>query len=156
VQEPHTLDASLKQRLRWVRGHLGVVIRHERELAARALRGDLRALDLALYLAVPTRLLTRLAVTGALAISLLRLPGRLPLGIVLAAFAGEWLIPLVIGVRERLMPLTPAGLRLALRHSVLALLWFPIGFWALVTASKREWAPTPRAGEEVPHVIAAR
>lgn len=156
VQEPQTFDASLKQRLRWVRGHVGVLIRHERKLIGRALRGDLRAADVALYLAVPTRLLTRLAVSGSMVLALLRLPGRLPLMLVVPAFAGEWFLPAAIAVRERLIPLTPAGIAVAVRHSVLGLLWFPIGFWAIVTASKKEWAPTPRAGSEVTHVVSTR
>jgi hypothetical protein len=42
-------------------------------------------------------------------------------------------------------------LELALRHSLLSMLWFPIGAWALFTARVQAWAPTRRNDREVPH-----
>lgn len=148
VGEPRELSASMRQRLRWVRGHLGVLRWHWPRLAGRALRGDLRALDMALYILVPTRMLTRVGTTGALLFTFLRVPFALPLAVTGLAVLGEWGIPAYIGWRERLVALNAASVSLALRHSVLSLLWFPIGFWALITARVRAWDPTPRRRHE--------
>ena len=147
VDEPHSLVPSLHQRLRWVRGHLGVIRYCWPGLALRALRGDPRALDIALYILVPTRILTRLAVSGTFVVSLLRARFAPPLPLVALAMAGEWLLPLLVALRERLVPLSPRGVTIAVRHALLSMLWFPIGLWALVTAGSRAWHEMPRAGE---------
>ncbi|MGH2394392.1 MAG: hypothetical protein ACRDGH_13045, partial [Candidatus Limnocylindria bacterium] len=136
--------ASVRQRLRWVRGHLSVLRHDWPKLVRHALRGDARALDMALYMLVPTRLLTRTAVTGSAAVAIIRVPGALPAPLLGVALAGEWVLPAVIAVRERLVPLNRSGVNLAVRHGVLSLLWFPIGLWGLVTASVHAWDGSPR------------
>ena len=145
IDEPHSLESSLHQRLRWVRGHFGVVRNEWPGLARRAIRGDLRALDMAIYLLVPTRIITRLGVTMTAAVSLVRPSLTVPRAIIVPALAGEWALPAAIAARQRLVPLSIGGLSMALRHTFLALLWFPIGLWGLVTANVRVWDRTPRA-----------
>jgi hypothetical protein len=62
-------------------------------------------------------------------------------------------VPAWIGWRERLVRLSSGSLELALRHSVLSLLWFPIGIWAMATARLRSWHAMPRIPiEEAKHV----
>jgi GT2 family glycosyltransferase len=150
VGEARDLRASLRQRLRWARGHLLVVARLWPGLAGRAVRGDVRALDLAIYLIAPTRMLTRLGASLAAAHWLLRLPGGPPAAVVLPVALAEWAVPAFIGLRERLVGLNRRGLELAFRHGVLSLLWFPIGLWALATARVQTWAPAGRNAREVP------
>lgn len=142
--EPRDLRTSVTQRSRWVRGHIGVVKGRWLPLVQTALRGNAHARDLAIYLVLPTRLLTRMGVTAAAALSLASAPFALPGLLVWPAFAGEWLIPAWIGWRERLFRLSSGSLSLVFRHSLLSLLWFPIGAWAMITARARAWAPTPR------------
>jgi hypothetical protein len=113
-------------------------------LFRRAIRGDRRAIDMAIYLVVPTRLLTRLAVTLATVFAMVSAPFALPGALVAAALAGEWLIPAYIGWKERLVKLSTGSLNVAVRHSMLSLLWFPIGIYALATARIRHWAPSAR------------
>lgn len=148
VGEPRELTTSMRQRLRWVRGHLGVLRWHWPRLAARALRGDFRALDMALYILVPTRMLTRVGTSGALLFAIFRMPFALPFAFTGIAVAAEWGVPAFIGWRERLVALNATSVSLAARHSVLSLLWFPIGFWALVTARVRAWDASPRTRPE--------
>jgi cellulose synthase/poly-beta-1,6-N-acetylglucosamine synthase-like glycosyltransferase len=148
VDEPHELRQSMRQRLRWVRGHIGVVRHGCPRLLRRALRGDFRALDLAVYLLMPSRIITRTGATGSLLLALLRVPFALPLPFASLAFAGEWLLPLCIALRERLIPLSPAGISVAARHTLLSLLWFPIGIWALVTSRRWDWPEATRAANE--------
>lgn len=145
VEEPDSLGGSLRQRLRWVRGHLGVVRFTWPALVRRAVRGDVRALDMAVYLVVPTRVITRVGVTTALALSLSRSSAGLPLGLAGAAFAGEWLVPLWVVLRDRVVPFSHDGIRAAAGHGLLSLLWFPLGAWALATARMRAWDRTPRS-----------
>ena len=156
VGEPHELADSLRQRSRWARGHLGVVRHLWPRVARQALRGDMGALDTAIFLLVPTRVLTRTAVTGAFVLSAARLPGALPLAPVGLALAGEWLLPAVIAVRARLLPLSIAGAQLALRHGILSLLWFPVGVWALITAADRRWDESARSKNGTADAIEAR
>ena len=54
--------------------------------------------------------------------------------------------PTVIALRERLVPANMRGVNLAMRHSVLNLLWFPIGLWGLISARAVVWDPVPRTG----------
>lgn len=145
--ETRDLGASVRQRSRWVRGHIRVILHCWPALAVRALRGNANAADLAIYLLVPTRLLTRLGVTVAAGLAFFSGPAALPGALVGAALAGEWALPAWIGFREHLVRLSSGSLSLALRHSLLSLLWFPIGAWAVVTAGWRSWDPTPRAIE---------
>jgi len=145
--EPRSLRDSFQQRSRWVRGHIGVVKGRWLSLVSAALRGDRRAADLALYLVVPTRMLTRLGVSTAAAFGLFWPALRLPTPLIWAALAGEWLVPAVIGWRERVFRLSTGSLNLALRHTALGLLWFPIGIWAMGTARLRAWHAMPRALE---------
>ncbi len=144
LQEPHGLRPLVRQRARWARGHFGVARQVVPPLLARALRGDLRAADLALYLVLPTRVLTRTAVTLALFSTLVGAPWRLPLRAALAGMAGEWLVPAGLAAHARLVPLNLQGLRLAARLGVIGLLWFPIGVWAAVTSRNSSWDHTPR------------
>lgn len=144
IGETHDLAASLRQRLRWVRGHLGVLRHRWPALARQAARGDMGAFDLALYMVVPTRVITRTSVTGSFLLSIVRAPFALPLAPLLVAVAGEWVLPAVVAHREKLVPLTKDGIALAFRHGLLGLLWFPIGAWALVTAKLNVWEEMPR------------
>lgn len=144
VGEPHQLKASVRQRLRWVRGHVGVMRHRWPAMAGRGLMGDWRALDMALYMLVPTRVLTRTAVSFSFLVSIIRSPVALPLAPVTLALSGEWLLPLLIGVREKLLPFSREGLMLGLRQGFLSLLWFPIGIWALLTAQLHVWEEAPR------------
>lgn len=150
VGEPRDLGASVRQRLRWVRGHLLVLFALWPALARRAVAGDWQALDLAAYLVAPTRMLTRLGVTLAAAHSVLRVGGALPAWMTLPVAVAEWGIPAMIAWRERLLPFSRRGLELAFRHSLLSMLWFPIGAWALLTARVQAWTPTERVEKEVP------
>jgi GT2 family glycosyltransferase len=151
VGEARDLRTSVRQRLRWVRGHLLVVLALWPALARRALAGDRQALDLAAYLIAPTRMLTRLGATVAALHSVAGIAGALPAALTLPVAAAEWGIPAAIAWRERLLPFSRRGLELALRHSLLSMLWFPIGAWALFTARVQAWAPTRRNDREVPH-----
>jgi len=153
VGEPRLLGDSVKQRLRWVRGHLGVLRYRWPALARRALQGDARAADLAIYMAVPTRLLTRTGVTAAAILGLAGAPYTVPGLLLMPALAGEYAVPAWIAQRERLVRLNKPGFELAIRHGVLSLMWFPIGLWALVTARLTVWEPANRAVvEEKPNV----
>ena len=155
VGEPRELADSLRQRSRWARGHLGVVWHLWPRVARQALRGDIGALDTAIFLLVPTRVLTRTAVTGAFILSAARVPGSLPLALVGVALAGEWVLPLVIAIRARLLPLSLGGAELAVRHGMLSLLWFPVGLWALLTAAERRWDESSRTTAGKPDAIKA-
>lgn len=144
IGEPREFKSSVRQRTRWVRGHLNVVRMRWPALAWRAAKGDRRALDMALYMVMPTRLLTRTGVTGALGLTLLRAPFALPWFVVVPAVFGEWAVPAFIAWRERLVGANRTGIELAVRHGVLSLMWFPIGLWALVTARVNVWESMPR------------
>lgn len=150
VEEAHNLKASLSQRLRWARGHLTVIGDSWPSLIRQAARGDARAFDMALYLVIPTRVLTRTAVTISLLWGVLRIPGGLPGAglrvLVVLASMGEWLLPVVLALRDGLVPANGRGLSLAFRHGVLNLLWFPIGLWGLVSARAVTWDAMPRTG----------
>lgn len=146
--EPRDLRTSVTQRSRWVRGHIGVVKGRWLPLVRAALRGNPNARDLAIYLVVPTRMLTRLGVTIAAVFALVSAPFAVSAWLVWPAMAGEWVIPAVIAWRERLIRLSTGSLGLALRFSLLSLLWFPIGAWAMITARVRAWTPTPRSQPE--------
>ncbi len=148
LQEPGRLRPLVRQRTRWARGHFGVIRYAWIPLARQAARGDVRAFDLALYLLVPTRLLTRTAVTLSFASACVRAPWRISLAWTGLGFVGEWGVTFVIAVRERLVPRNRHGIVLAARHSVLGMLWFPIGAWALLTSWRTGWAPTPRNAAE--------
>ena len=142
--EARSLQASMTQRSRWVRGHIHVVMGRWGSLVRAAFLGDRRALDLAIYMIVPTRLLTRVGVTGGAILGLVFPMFRMPGWLVWPALAGEWLAPAYIGWREHLVRLSSGSLSLALRHSLLSLLWFPIGIWAVGTARLRAWHAMPR------------
>lgn len=146
--EPRDLRTSVTQRSRWVRGHIGVVKGRWLPLARTALRGDRHALDLAIYLVLPTRMLTRLGVTLAAAFAVLSAPFAVPGWLILPALAGEWVVPSWIAWKERLLRLSSGSFSLALRYALLSLLWFPIGAWAMITARVRAWTPTPRTETE--------
>ena len=146
--EPRELKASIHQRSRWVRGHIHVVMGRWLPLVRRAATGDLRALDLAVYLVVPTRLLTRMGVTTTAVLGLVWPAFGLPGPIVWAAMLGEWVAPAYIGWKERLVHLSSGSLSLAARHSILNLLWFPIGIWAMSTARLKAWHAMPRILEQ--------
>ncbi|MFN0094581.1 MAG: glycosyltransferase [Dehalococcoidia bacterium] len=147
VEEPHRLHAAVRQRTRWARGHFRVIRLTIGGLLARAARGDPRAADLAIYLLVPTRLVTRAGVAGAALLSLLRLPFALPGWLAVAGLASEWVVPGAVGLQSGLVPLRRAALRLILRDVVLSVAWFPIAVWALLTANVRDWRPMPRHEE---------
>jgi cellulose synthase/poly-beta-1,6-N-acetylglucosamine synthase-like glycosyltransferase len=152
--EPRSLKDSFQQRSRWVRGHIGVVKGRWLPLVVAGLRGNPRAADLALYLIVPTRMLTRLGVTLAALLGLFWPVLRLPTLLIWTALAGEWLVPAVIGWRERVFRLSTGSLNLAARHTLLGLLWFPIGVWAMGTARLRAWHAMPRALESEAESVA--
>ena len=155
VEEPHRLGPSVQQRTRWARGHLRVIVHGWPRMFVRGLRGDLRAFDMALYLISPTRMLTRLAVSFSFVLTLFRLPFALPLTPVALALSGEWLLPLYVAVRDRMLPMSVPGLMLAGRQATLNLLWFPIGLWALVTPKSRTWSEMPRSTPREPDATEA-
>jgi hypothetical protein len=146
--DPRDIKTSVQQRSRWVRGHIGVVKGRWWPLAKSAARGSADARDLAIYLILPTRLLTRMGVTCAALFSLTSAPFALPALLIWPAMVGEWAIPAWIAWKERLLQLSTGSLSLAFRHTLLSLLWFPIGAWAMITARVRAWAPTPRNVEQ--------
>lgn len=74
---------------------------------------------------------------------------------VCVALAGEWVLPAVIAVRARLLPLSIGGAQLAVRHGILSLLWFPVGVWAVITAAERRWDESSRTSAGTPDVIEA-
>lgn len=151
--EPRSLRDSFQQRSRWVRGHIGVIKGRWMPLAVAGLRGNPKAADLAIYLLAPTRMLTRVGVATVAILGLASPAVRLPSVLVWAALAGEWLVPAVIGWRERVFRLSTVSLNLAARHTLLGLLWFPIGAWAMATARLRAWQAMPRMLEsEANHV----
>ncbi len=156
VGEPNELADSLRQRSRWARGHVGVVWHLWPQVARQALRGDLGALDTAIFLVVPTRVLTRTAVSGAFVLRAAGMRGALPFGPLGVALAGEWLLPGVIAARARLLPMNVAGAQLAIRHGLLSLLWFPVGLWALFTSRERRWDESSRSSNGKPDAIEAR
>ncbi len=149
--EAHSLQASMNQRSRWVRGHIHVVMGRWVPLVHRGLVGDWRAFDLALYMIVPTRLLTRVGVTGSALLGVFVPALRLPGLVVWLALAGEWIAPAYIGWRERLVRLSSGSLSVAMSHSLLSLLWFPIGIWAMGTARLRAWHAMPRIIDRETH-----
>lgn len=155
VEEAHHLRPSVQQRARWARGHLLIVLHEWPAVFRRALSGDLRALDIAFYLIAPTRMLTRVAVSLSFMLSILGAPFALPLTAVTAALAGEWILPLYVSLRDGLLPANVGGLKLAVRHTILNLLWFPIGFWALLTTRSRTWDAMPRTKDEDSNAIEA-
>lgn len=155
VQEPWRMAGLFRQRTRWARGHMHVIATLWPALARRALRGDPRAADLAIYLLVPTRVITRAAVTASWLLRLLHAPSRLPAAAVRAGLAAEWLVPAAVAVNARLVPLNVQGVVLSVRLAVIGLMWFPIGAWALVTSQRRAWDSTPRAPQEAPDVPVA-
>jgi cellulose synthase/poly-beta-1,6-N-acetylglucosamine synthase-like glycosyltransferase len=144
VEEPAALGPSINQRSRWVRGHMGTVGRTWPALALRGLRGDLRAADLALFLVVPTRVLTRTAVGAGLVLRVLAPASSIPATPMLIAAAGETLIPLIVCTKAGILTFNRQGARLALEHGLLGFLWFPIGLWSLVTARRVSWGAIPR------------
>ena len=107
---------------------------------------------MAVYMVMPTRVITRVGVSAALVLSLFRTSIGLPLALVSAAFAGEWLVPLWVLFRDRVVPLNHDGVRAAAGHGLLSLLWFPLGVWALVTARMRAWDRTPRTSSRAADV----
>ena len=157
VGEPHQFKASVSQRSRWARGHLRVLLHEWPGLVAQGFRGDPRAFDMAVYLAAPTRLLTRTMVTASFCASALQLSFALPFGLVAVVFGGEWLVPAYVSLREHILPANRHGLALAVRHGILSLLWFPIGLWAAVTPWSKSWhvMPRPAAEEETANAAAA-
>ncbi|MBI5947068.1 MAG: glycosyltransferase [Chloroflexi bacterium] len=145
VEEPEQFSSSMKQRLRWVRGHLGVVRFTWPALARRAATGDARAFDMAVYLLTPTRLITRVGVSGMAAATVLRAPFAFPVWVVGPSVALEWVLPFGVLVRERVVEPSLEGARTTLTHALLSLCWFPLGVAALFTARVKAWDLTPRA-----------
>ena len=144
VEEPAALSASLNQRSRWVRGHMGTLLRTWPQLMLRAMRGDMRAFDLAVFMIAPTRVLTRAAVAVALLIRLLLPATSVPLVPIARATAAELFIPIGICAKTGILRLDRRGLGIALEHVLLGFLWFPIGAWSIVTARRVAWSPVPR------------
>lgn len=145
VEEPERFASSMKQRLRWVRGHLGVVWFTWPALARRAAGGDVRAFDMAIYLLTPTRLITRVGVSGMAAATVFRAPFAFPVWVVAPSVALEWVLPFGVLVRERVVEPSLEGARTTLTHALLSLCWFPLGVAALFTARVKAWDRTPRA-----------
>jgi cellulose synthase/poly-beta-1,6-N-acetylglucosamine synthase-like glycosyltransferase len=144
LQEPEGMAALVSQRTRWARGHFGVIRSTWPALARRALHGDFKAADFALYLLVPTRTITRLGVSLGLALAVSPGGFGLPLRLAIAAFTGEWATVAWVGVRQRLVPFNLHGLALAIRQGVFGLMWFPIGLWALATVRQQQWSAAKR------------
>lgn len=144
VEEPARLAASLSQRARWVRGHMGTIARAWPQLAKRGAKGDAEAIDLAIFLLVPTRVLTRTGVTVAALTRFLAPSASISAGPIALAAAAEALIPLFFCSRAGLLEPSRKDVRLAIDHVLLGFLWFPIGAWSLLTARKQAWSPIPR------------
>ncbi len=148
VEEPAVLGASINQRSRWVRGHIGTIWRTWPHLVARGAKGDWRALDLAIFMIVPTRVLTRTGVTAALVIRFLAPGSSIAAGPILLAALGETLIPVAVCAKAGILEFNRHGVRVALEHGVLGFLWFPIGLWSLVTARRVSWGAIPRQARD--------
>ncbi len=144
VQEAPSVSVSLWQRTRWARGHLAVIRGEFFPLVGRAARGHLPALDFALYLAVPTRMLTRYVVAVGLVLALLS-PGMAPpLWLMMTAAVGELILPAIVCVYGGLVRGNTRDFLALARVTVLSLLWIPIGIAALVTLRRRTWMSVPR------------
>ncbi len=107
VEEPHTFDSSMHQRTRWVRGHILVVRRYWVALLGRGVRGNFRALDMAIYLVAPTRILTRTVVTLGVLMRLAGGGGALSWPLLEMGVASEFGVPALVGARTRLVALEP-------------------------------------------------
>lgn len=144
VEEPARLAASLSQRARWVRGHMGTIARAWPQLAKRGAKGDADAIDLAIFLLVPTRVLTRTGVTAAALVRFLVPSASISAAPIALAAVAETAIPLLFCSRAGLLEPSRKDVRLAIDHVLLGFLWFPIGAWSLFTARKQAWSPIPR------------
>ncbi len=145
VEEPATLGASVRQRTRWVRGHLGVVRWELPSLLRRTLHGDIRAFDIAVCLVMPSRVVTRMGMAGALALALSVPALALPWPVFAFFLGAEWLLPLGVASRNSLAGGWWRGAWLIIGSATLELLWFPIGLWALLTPRARAWRPVARS-----------
>ncbi len=144
VEEPARLGASLNQRSRWVRGHMGTIARTWPRIFQRGVGGDIAALDFALFLLVPTRVLTRTGVLGSAVVRFLTPGASIAAAPIVIAGIAEAVIPLVYCWRAGVLETDRRGIRIALDHVVLGILWFPIGAWSLVTARRSAWSQVPR------------
>ena len=144
IEEPHRFRSAVRQRTRWARGHFRVLRLLTPALARRAARGDLRALDLLIYVTLPTRLVTRTAVVAVALLSFAGAPFGIGRRLAVAGVVSEWAVPALVGLHSGLVPLRFAAMRLIARDVVLSAAWFPIAFWALLTTNVRDWRPTPR------------
>jgi glycosyltransferase involved in cell wall biosynthesis len=151
LEEPDLIGPAFQQRSRWVRGHLAVLCREWPRVALRACRGDLRAFDAALHMLVPTRLITRAGATLALAGYALDEPFALPWPLVATGVLTEWVAPFGIAVWQGLIPADLRGFGYAARRAAVSLLWFPVGFWSLVTVRRPRWRPVTRRGPMPAH-----
>lgn len=144
VEEPGRLGASLEQRSRWVRGHMGTIARAWPRLLQRAVRGDAAAFDLAIFLLVPTRVLTRAGVTFAALVRYLAPGSSIMAGPIALAALAELLIPVVFCWRAGVLRTDREGIRVAIDHVLLGMLWFPVGAWSVITARRSAWSQVPR------------
>ena len=144
VQEPRTFDSSMSQRLRWIRGHVRVIGRYWPSLLRRGLSGDNGAFDMAVYLVAPTRMLTRTGISIGLMLRFAGAPKAASWPLLALGVLSEFGVPALVGGRANLVPMNLTGALLAVRHTLLSLLWFPLGFWGLLTARNESWTAMPR------------
>lgn len=142
-EKPRSLAVALRQRARWMQGHNDAARRLVWPLLVYALRQrSWRALDAALYLLQPMRVLLAFLLCGLLAAAQA------------TAFSWAWLalggvffvlVPLFCALAER------ARLRLLYALPLVALfslIWIPAILFGLIRINRREWTHTP-------HVCAA-
>lgn len=151
-EKPISLAASWRQRLRWIRGHWDVALRHAAPLAARGLRKrELVALDAALYALQPLRTVVAAVV----------LTGGILLGTAVASpwspWVTTWFWVMLVAHLSYLatfcfFSLPGIGLvleRVPLRYwryyphaFVFGLTWIPICAWGIATVRRTAWSHT--------------
>ncbi len=147
-EKPITLAASVRQRLRWIRGHWDVALRHTRPLIAQGISSrSLVALDAALYTLQPLR-----TVVAALVL------GWAGLAVTLGESAwSPWMTGLLVAQLSYLNTFCFLGLpaiglaldRIPLRYwrfyahaFVFGLTWIPICAWGIATVRRTTWTHT--------------
>jgi cellulose synthase/poly-beta-1,6-N-acetylglucosamine synthase-like glycosyltransferase len=153
-EKPSGFQASWRQRLRWMRGHWDVAFNYVPALLKRAItKRDVVALDSALYLLQPSRLLLQYVVLIMLIVSFIEpytiswaqniTPLHfLPAEVWLVAFFTQWVFPpLIIAV----LLIDRVGYKRMLGvfwFQFMEMIWLPLTIYGLITSRDKRWAHT--------------